>query len=172
MYKNYIRQYELLHEQKPHYGMTSIKFCSDIIDIIKDRNFTDVLDYGCGKSELLDNVKKKINIEIYKYDPAIKEYSELPSNPVDFVICTDVLQHIPVYDLDRVLKEIKGYSNNCFFHIRCTQYHTRLPNGQFANCTVFQSDWWMKKLSQYFSDIKLVSTNDINTVTFLTGKCI
>lgn len=172
MGKNYIKQYELLHIQKPHYGMTSIKFCDDIINIIKDKKFNTILDYGCGKSKLLDCIKNKMNVKTYKYDPAIKEYCKLPNNSIDFIICTDVLQHIPIYDLNRVLKEIKSYSNNCFFHIRCTQYYSRLPNGQFANCTVFPSEWWVKKLSEYFCNIMIMPIDDINTVTVLTGKCI
>lgn len=168
--EEYINQYKILYVQKPKYGMTSIKFYNDIIKIISEYNVKSILDYGCGKSELLDCIKRETKIDIYKYDPAILEYSKLPNGNVDFVICTDVLQHIPLYDLDRVLTEIKGFSMNCFFHIRCTPYHTLLPNGEFANCTVYPPKWWRKVLKKYFNSVYDIGTNDNDTVSFITRE--
>lgn len=168
MKNEYIKQYELLHLQKPNYGMTSIQFYDYLVKIIKKYNVKSILDYGCGKSKLLDNIKEQQKIDIYKYDPAISEFSILPIKDIDFIICTDVLQHIPLYDLDRVLNEIKSYKCDCFFHIRCTAYHTVLPNGQLANCTVYPSEWWKKKLEDYFNNVKVVNENDLDTVSFIT----
>lgn len=164
----YIEQYKLLHLMKKNYGMTSIKFYNDIKFWIEKFNIKSILDYGCGKSILIDCIEKDLAIKVYKYDPAIKEYANLPKNKVDFIICTDVLQHIPVFDLDRVLLEIKKYSNTCFFHIRCTEYKTILPNGKPANCTVYPTEWWEKKLKNYYKEIIKVKTDDLNTVTLVT----
>ena len=105
---DYIKQYELLYKIKKNYGKTSIKLYDMLKKIINDLNISSVLDYGCGKSKLLDLIKKNSKIKIFKYDPAIKKYSTLTKNKTDLVICTDVLQHVPLYDLDRVLKEIKS----------------------------------------------------------------
>ena len=110
---------------------------------------------------------KELNIKTFKYDPAIKEYEDLPDEKVDFVICTDVLQHVPIYDLDRVLAEIRKYSNNCFFYIRCTPYKTKLPNGEKANCTVYPAEWWEKQLRKYFTNIEKINNDDINSVSFI-----
>ena len=54
MKNNYIKQYEILHKQNPNYGMTSIKFFDIILPLIKEFRFKSILDYGCGKSSLLD----------------------------------------------------------------------------------------------------------------------
>lgn len=164
----YIEQYKLLHLQKKNYGMTSIKLYDDIVFWIKKFNITSILDYGCGKSILADCIEKELKIKTYKYDPAISEYCELPKTNIDFIICTDVLQHIPLFDLDRVLLEIRKYTCNCFFHIRCTEYKTLLPNGEPANCTVYPAIWWKHKLEEYFEDIIKIETNNLNTVTFVT----
>ena len=168
MTPDYINQYKILHQNKKNYGMTSIKFYKHLLNIITDNDFETVLDYGCGKSLLLNELSKIKKIKIFKYDPAITEYSKLPNINVDFVICTDVLQHIPLWDLDRVLSEISKFSTHCFFHIRCTPYKTILPNGNPANCTVYPPQWWAKKLKKYYNNIQIVDKDDKNSVTFLT----
>ena len=114
----------------------------------------------------MDSLEEDLDINAYKYDPAISEYSNLPTNKVDLIICIDVLQHVPLYDLNRVLIELKQYGCKCFMHIRCTQYSTMLPNGEFANCTVYPYTWWIKKIGEYFESINIIS-NDKDNVTLM-----
>jgi hypothetical protein len=166
MKTDYINQYSILHIQKPHYGMTSIRFLEDIKKIIIKNNLSSILDYGCGKSNLLDEIKKSLNVEIYKYDPAIPKYSKKVKSKIDFIICTDVLQHVPLWDLTRVLLELKNYNCKGFIHIRCTPYHTILPNGELANCTVFPCEWWENKLKEFFKKVDRYKT-DYDTVSFI-----
>jgi hypothetical protein len=166
--KDYIEQYRILHKEKPQYGKTSVKFLGEILEIIDDYKIQEILDYGCGKSDLLDKLKEQRNIKIYKYDPAIEQYSRLPHVKINLLICTDVLQHIPIFDLSRVLKEISNYNSLCFFHIRCTFYHTLLPNGEPANVTVRSKKWWLQELGKYFNNIK-TTFSDKDSVSFLVS---
>lgn len=164
---DYIKQYELLYKIKKNYGKTSIKLYDMLKKIINDLNISSVLDYGCGKSKLLDLIKKNSKIKIFKYDPAIKKYSTLTKNKTDLVICTDVLQHVPLYDLDRVLKEIKSKGIYILFYIKCTNHKTKLPNKTYANCTVYDKKWWLEKLSNYFYNIKEIKISDLTSVCFI-----
>ncbi|MDY4236436.1 MAG: radical SAM protein [Bacilli bacterium] len=164
---DYIKQYELLYKIKKNYGKTSIKLYDMLKKIINDLNISSVLDYGCGKSKLLDLIKKNSKIKIFKYDSAIKKYSTLTKNKTDLVICTDVLQHVPLYDLDRVLKEIKSKGIYILFYIKCTNHKTKLPNGTYANCTVYDKKWWLEKLSTYFYNIKEIKISDLTSVCFI-----
>ena len=164
---DYIKQYELLYKIKKNYGKTSIKLYDMLKKIINDLNISSVLDYGCGKSKLLDLIKKNSKIKIFKYDPAIKKYSTLTKNKTDLVICTDVLQHVPLYNLDRVLKEIKSKGIYILFYIKCTNHKTKLPNGTYANCTVYDKKWWLEKLSTYFYNIKEIKISDLTSVCFI-----
>lgn len=164
---DYIKQYELLYKRKKNYGKTSIKLYDMLKKIINDLNISSVLDYGCGKSKLLDLIKKNSKIKIFKYDPAIKKYSKLTKNKTDLVICTDVLQHVPLYDLDRVLKEIKSKGIYILFYIKCTNHKTKLPNKTYANCTVYDKKWWLEKLSNYYDDIKEIKISDLTSVCFI-----
>ena len=164
---DYIKQYELLYKIKKNYGKTSIKLYDMLEKIINDLNILSVLDYGCGKSKLLDLIKKNKKIKIYRCDPAIKKYSKLTKNKTDLVICTDVLQHVPLYDLDRVLKEIKSKGIYILFYIKCTNHKTKLPNKTYANCTVYDKKWWLEKLSNYYDDIKEIKISDLTSVCFI-----
>ena len=164
---DYIKQYELLYKIKKNYGKTSIKLYDMLEKIINDLNILSVLYYGCGKSKLLDLIKKNKKIKIYRYDPAIKKYSKLTKNKTDLVICTDVLQHVPLYDLDRVLKEIKSKGIYILFYIKCTNHKTKLPNKTYANCTVYDKKWWLEKLSNYYDDIKEIKISDLTSVCFI-----
>lgn len=164
---DYIKQYELLYKIKKNYGKTSIKLYDMLKKIINYLNISSVLDYGCGKSKLLDLIKKNKKIKIFKYDPAIKKYSTLTKNKTDLVICTDVLQHVPLYDLDRVLKEIKSKGIYILFYIKCTNHKTKLPNKTYANCTVYDKKWWLEKLSNYYDDIKEIKISDLTSVCFI-----
>lgn len=164
---DYIKQYKLLYKIKKNYGKTSIKLYDMLEKIINDLNISSILDYGCGKSKLLDLIKKNKKIKVYKYDPAIKKYSKLTKNKVNLVICTDVLQHVPLYDLDRVLKEIKSKGVYVLFYIKCTNHKTKLPNKTYANCTVYDKKWWLEKLSNYYYDIKEIKIKDLTSVCFI-----
>ena len=165
---NYIEQYKELYKIKPNYGKTSIKFLDTINTIIRQYGIESILDYGCGRSILLDELSKKNKISVSKYDPAIEEYSLLPSANCDFIICTDVLQHIPIHDLDNTMKEIRNYNCDCFFHVRSSEYKTKLPNGQNANCTVKNKEWWQAFLEKYYKNVIIFSFDD-DTVTFITN---
>lgn len=168
---DYINQYKILHKIKKNYGKTSLNLYDEIEKIINIITPTTILDYGCGKSKLVDYIKKNKNIKTYKYDPAIRKYSKLLKRDVDMIICTDVLQHVPLYDLDRVLNEITKKCKYCLFYIKCTNHSTILPNGNFANCTIHNKNWWKNKLNNYFKEIYEENiNNDITSVFFVTKK--
>ena len=169
MQEKYIEQYKLLYEIKPKYGASSVKLFDTIMPIIKEYNPVKVLDYGCGRSPLIDMIKENYeDIIPFRYDPVFEKFSALPNEKMDFVICTDVLQHVPVDDLDNTLLEITNLSKNCFFHIKCTDHPTKFPNGEPSNITVRDKEWWKNYLSKFFDCIEEVFYPDDTTVTFKT----
>lgn len=164
---DYIEQYKLLYEIKPKYGKTSI----ELLDIIKPvvKNIKSILDYGCGKSSLIDEISK-LGIDTYRYDPAIDEYSIKPNKEVDLIICTDVLQHVPIYDLDNVLKDIRSLSKSLFMKVKCTTHPTKLPNGEYANCTVYPKEWWINKIKEYYDKLEIIDWHDTDSIIILAKE--
>lgn len=137
--------------------------------IIKNTNSKSILDYGCGKAKYYHNqiqlgdkkfkgVSDYWNItEVKLFDPGIKEYHKYPIKNYDGVICTDVLEHIGIEDLDNVVKDIFSFSNKFVFFVISTILDQKtLNDGRNVHQTVKNEDWWRKfflKFESYYANI-------------------
>lgn len=171
MSKDYIKQYEILHNQDKSYGASYENYLEEIsliIDYIQPKN---VLDYGCGKGVLLNNlIKKYPKINFYGYDPAVSKYKKLPTQKIDLIINTDVLEHIPEEYLPDVIKDISSLCDNCFFAIHHALAYTLLPNGQNAHYTVKPPFWYQRLMSKYFKHLTPLDGKDNIHSIMLTFK--
>lgn len=152
-----IEQYRLLHEREPSYGRSSDKNLKYIRPFVRQIRPKSILDYGCGKSRMVDRLGVP---KVYRYDPALPEYSVLPVDRVDMVVCTDVLEHVPEDDLDRVLAEIRGLSDQCFFIIALVEANETLPCGINAHVTIRGRGWWLWRLLQFWGRVSAVDERD------------
>jgi hypothetical protein len=107
-----IGQYAQLHQTK-QYGVSANRYVTHVRACIVDMSARSVLEYGCGRSRL-GEVFASPNLDWRKYDPAIPEFSKQPEGAVDFVVCTDVMEHIPESDVDDVLLHIASFSKSVF----------------------------------------------------------
>jgi trans-aconitate methyltransferase len=149
--------YKQLHQIDESYGSTSLKFIDEVSVMIEYLNPKSILDYGCGKGTLIDEIQKRYpEIQCHKYDPSIPEYDTIPVSQADMVLNTDVLEHIPVDDIDEVLKNISSITQNVYFNLHHGRASTILPNGENAHCTVRSPNWYGKKLKQYFGHVELL----------------
>lgn len=133
-----IEQYKLLYEQKPSYGASSQKIFNIVLQVINQYKPNTILDYGCGRSRLLDMISEQIDVNIFKYDPVFEMYSQLPKQKVDFVICTDVLQHVPELELFDNLFEISQLGDKCFLklNVLTTQLASQMGSLQIVPCMI------------------------------------
>jgi hypothetical protein len=175
-----IKQYESIHGSTK-YGATSYKLLPRILPEVFELSPESILDYGCGQSRLIDLLDPSGKIATYRYDPSIKEISDIPIESVDMLLNTDVLEHIPEGDLDDVLQEMKILSDNVFFSICTVPAERILPSGENAHCTVRPASWWEKKLLVHFPYVELISKNrkrylcktwKSNGSAYLKKKCI
>lgn len=151
---NLVSQYAQLHKTK-RYGHTANSYMSHVRACIVDLRATRVLEYGCGQSKLGELLGAP-GLEWMRYDPAISEFSALPQGPVDLVVCTDVMEHIPEEDVEDVLRHIGTLCRNVFFNIATRRAKTILPDGQNAHCTVWTVERWMEVLRKEFTDVSVV----------------
>ena len=91
----YLELNKQLHEENKFYGTQGQKYLDEVIKLAKLFNTQDILDYGCGKSTLANNLP----FTIQQYDPAITKYS-CPPREADIVVCTDVIEHIEPWCLE------------------------------------------------------------------------
>lgn len=150
----YTEQYKALHNNSAGYGASSSMLFREVRLLINHLSPESILDFGCGKGVLIDKIARRFpDIKCYKYDPSILGIDTIPVESADFVINTDVLEHVPEYMFDDVLNSISSLSQTVFFNLHHGLAETRLPSGENAHCTVKPPGWYHDKLARYFKTI-------------------
>ena len=131
-----------------------------------------MLDYGSGKGDFYFE-KRKFNNKVYQplkdfwnikptlYDPAVIKLDKPKNTKFDIVISIDVLEHIPLQDLNWVISEILSFSKNLvFINVACYPADVILEYGRNAHVSLFPPMWWYGFItalsSKYNSKIFLV----------------
>jgi hypothetical protein len=137
------------HIQRPDYGVSGAKYADQIFGMAKQLQTKSLLDYGCGKCTL----QKALPFPIQNYDPFIPEHAARPQ-PADLVVCTDVMEHVELYCVESVLKDIASLTKKAvFFQIATGPAGKTLPDGRNAHITQMSSNGWLRNLLPHF-DIK------------------
>lgn len=160
-------QYRQLHATSG-YGATSVKnlrFLRPEILLLRPRS---ILDYGCGKSLLLDRLELGYPVELHRYDPAIPAIATPPAAPVDLLINIDVLEHVPESDLDRVVCHMASLCQNAIIVVDTEPAGTVLPNGQNAHCTLHPHAWWADYLRRFFPALQPIRVKRRRRAAFRT----
>jgi hypothetical protein len=135
-----------LHDTNKYYGTSGHRYLGAIIDVAKVIQTQDILDYGCGKSTLANNLP----FPIKQYDPAVPKHSELPK-PADLVVCTDVLEHIEPECVDDVIDHLASVTRiACFITVAIRPAKKFLSDGRNAHLIQALPIWWIKKLEARF----------------------
>lgn len=150
-----IPQYREMHRGKYFWGRSIRHHLDDIAELVVSSGARTLLDYGCGKGQQytykgVHNLWGGIMPTLY--DPAVKEYERKPVGHFDGVICTDVLEHIPIEELDDVIADLAGYARIwCFASIYCAPATKNLPDGRNVHVTIRKPAWWREKLGRAFN---------------------
>lgn len=162
----YIEQYRCVHQSKETYGAGSRHF-EYIRLILGCCNFLNVLDYGCGKGVLADQLTEHSVATCSKYDPAISGIDKLPDRTFDAVINTDVLEHIPEPELDIALENFTALSPNAVLIPHLGKAREILPNGENAHCTIKTPAEWKALFSNYYKYVFMLAHDSQKHALFL-----
>ena len=153
-------QYRELYRNNQSYGKSSEELAETLISLIADKKSADenwephtILDFGCGLSNVAEQVGEVLGLAAYKYDPAISSLSVLPVKNTDIVINTDVLEHLDIDEIEDMLSDIREISPTAIFHIATNKASAHLPNGENAHATVMSVEEWRGKLSEHFERV-------------------
>lgn len=134
------------HLDRDDYGRSGHKWADKIQAWAKQLGTRDIIDYGCGKQTL----QKAIPFPITNYDPCIPGLDALPF-PHDFVVCTDVLEHIEPDCIDGVLDHLAALTKRLIFIVVATRPAVKfLPDGRNAHLIQEEPNWWMPQIFSRF----------------------
>lgn len=158
---------ELHNRPGVQYGARGHRHLRRILEFAKSLNAQSVVDYGCGKGKL----SKYIGLPCHNYDPAVKEFSELPP-PADLVVCTDVLEHIEPECLDDVLSHMHSLANKGIYAVIATRpdRSKTLADGSNPHRIIKNAEWWCAKLSQWGPILSEISGTSEVIIWFTKGK--
>ena len=127
-----------------------LRFLRPLLRILKPAS---VLDYGCGKSILLDVLNMPALEVRDRYDPAIPEFASVPERTYDLLINVDVLEHIPEENLDTVLKQMAGLAEHAIIVVDTKPAALFLADGRNAHVSLHDHGWWKARLEREFGPI-------------------
>lgn len=154
---------ELLHNKNLHYGTSGHNYAPQILTLSQKLNTRDVLDYGCGKCTLGNNLP----FSIKQYDPAIRCFSQEPEQ-ADIVACTDVMEHIEPELLDNVIAHIQSKTKRLVYFVISTRPAKKtLEDGRNAHLIVKDSLFWFAKLNEYFDIMTFTKGSESIEITGL-----
>lgn len=150
-YQDFIDLYDKMHAER-FYGSSAVELhLHTVANVVRKLNPKSILDYGCGRSDLIAHFWLDGKRTIARYDPAIRKHRALPRGRFDLVLCCDVMEHIPMAHIDKVLTQIKERSTRCLFTISTKLARAKLPDGSNAHCTILTKWEWIKWLRTYFA---------------------
>lgn len=139
----YLELQKRLHDERPDYGANGHRMYKEIARLAEITGLQDILDYGCGK-QTLANALPQYNVKCY--DPVIPYLAECPDS-AEFVVCSDVMEHIEEDKVDAVLDHIKAIGPKLvFFHVATVPAQKIMADGRNAHICLHESDWWLDKL--------------------------
>lgn len=145
---------EKLHTENKHYGTSGHKWATAVMGFTKHIDSKDILDYGCGKSTLAQNLP----FPIKQYDPAIPKFADAPE-AADLVVCTDVLEHIEPECIDAVLEDICRLTKQLAFLVIANRPAKKiLEDGRNAHLIQENEKWWLERLLPLFHVLQFSSS--------------
>ena len=138
-----------LHHQRPRgFGNTAwLKGLEQFTDGHKS-----FLDYGCGKGNVVNGLKERYPDALVRgYDPGMPDFDKVPdsSETYEFLLCTDVLEHIEPDRIDNVLQHINFlFTKKAYLMIDTVPARKFLPDGRNAHLILEQPEWWDIKIKE------------------------
>ena len=157
----YTPAYEAMQRElhaEGNYGQTGHQFIPTIFHAIsqlaKKNGSVSVLDYGSAAGNTLEAVREQLwlppTVTEVCYDPFVDGKSRDPE-PADFVICTDVLEHVEPECTMAVLDHIAALTRKiAFFSIAMTPANKVLSDGRNAHINLRHPEFWLRELKKRF----------------------
>ena len=126
-----------------------------------------VLDYGASHGGTMKAVREHLvippGVEDRCYDPFVDGFDGEPE-PADFVICTDVMEHVEPECTFAVLDHIAALTKRiAFFSISLREANKVLADGRNAHINLRSSEFWLREIQRRFvmSEAKVMNSGEV-----------
>lgn len=147
--KGYLQQNSMLHREKKGFGGSGWKHTDRIIMWFNELHCRTALDYGAGRCTLYREIRQRdVKMKLAMYDPAVPRLAAMP-RAADFVICTDVLEHVERDKLEAVLRHLCSLmKKGGYFAIATRPANKLLPDGRNAHAIVEDTPFWLEQIEK------------------------
>lgn len=123
-------------------------------------NVKTILDYGCANSNFKQFVEKDNPYTVYEYDPGIIGKDKKPEQ-ADYVVCTDVLEHVEKECIEHVINHIVNLSKlGAFITISLTESRNTLSDGRNMHLLIKDHYWWIKHFLRRRTRVEIYSLSE------------
>ena len=144
----YRKELEQIHQEDEDWGTGPRGNIIRICNFLHANNVSRLLDYGCGKGVNLPWFLPP-QISVSNYDPAIPQWSADPE-PEDYLLCTDVLEHVEPECIEDVIKHIiSKFNKKALLGISLVTAKKLLPSGRNSHILVKPIEWWIGLLQRF-----------------------
>jgi hypothetical protein len=153
-YHDHLAAYQEMHSTR-YYGSSATELhLKTIAKLVRELKPKSILDYGCGRSDLVAHFWRDGERKLGRYDPAIPTYKTMPIGSWDLVLACDLMEHIPMLSVERVLAEIKVQSAKVIFTISTKLARAKLPDGRNAHVTLLTKSEWLRWIAEVFGSAR------------------
>jgi len=171
-YHDHLAAYQEMHATR-HYGASASElYLEDVARVVRTIGPQSIMDYGCGRSDLVAHFWLDGKRRIARYDPAIPAFKDMPEGRFDLVLCLDVLEHVPMYAVDRVLSEVKAKGDRALFTISTKPSRAKLPDGRNAHVTILTANEWTRWIADVFLEVKALPSKWEHELLLAAGRGI
>lgn len=157
-YTPYYAELQKELHSRGNYGVAGVSFIPTIFHGIaqlhKRLGEVAVLDYGSSTGGTMRAVREHMSlwptVTDTCYDPFVERFSVEPK-PADFVICTDVMEHVEPECTSAVLDHIQSLTKRIvFFSISLRPANKELQDGRNAHINLRDSEFWLVEVQKRF----------------------
>lgn len=138
-------------------GLSLLPYEKEIGALIASTQSRSLLDYGCGLGHQYKvyRLHEKWGItDLFLYDPGIGTRWQRPSKQYDFVVCSDVMEHVPPHLVDNVLRDLFSFAKkSVWISVCCRPAKKRFPDGRNLHLTIQPPEWWQERIAAAAGDI-------------------
>lgn len=95
-----------------------------------------------------EDVRAALTTQSHALSFTLHDLNRPVKDSAQYGFCTDVMEHIPPQDVDRVLRNILRAAQHVFFQISCEDDNCGKLIGEQLHLSVHPYAWWLKKLQE------------------------